>query len=88
VSAFHVTWDSHRPPGQRILDISLERPDSSSENGLERMKREPGEVYRIITREYMAQVGLCRRLSAKIVYSVCYGCRVTMGLRRLKDQLI
>ncbi|KAF8509902.1 Metallo-dependent phosphatase-like protein [Gautieria morchelliformis] len=55
VSAFHIHWDSRKPPGQRILDICLEIVNSKSELVLEKVKREPGRLYRIVTREYMAQ---------------------------------
>ena len=58
VSGFRVTWDSSKPPGQRILNIFIENPSSSSENESEEVKRESSQFYRIITREYMAQVGV------------------------------
>ena len=54
VSAFNVTWDSSKPPGQRLLNICLNSP--SSENGINQVKSERGKFYNIVTREYMAQV--------------------------------
>ena len=65
-----MTWDSRRPPGQRILSIYLdtELADSSTQSdsgqvtpqeysGLyEEVKREKGgRKYKVVTREYMAQ---------------------------------
>jgi 5'-nucleotidase len=69
VSAFHIQWDSRKPPGQRILDIRLESEsaDSKSEFVLEKVEREPGRLYRIVTREYMAQVGLLAVYSWKLL---------------------
>ncbi|KAF8582061.1 Metallo-dependent phosphatase [Ramaria rubella] len=55
LSAFHVTWDSRMPPGQRVIDVSLERPSANTERRLEKVKRDSNQTYKIVTREYMAQ---------------------------------
>ncbi|KAF8126527.1 Metallo-dependent phosphatase-like protein [Boletus edulis] len=70
VSGFRVSWDSRRPPGQRVLEVCLlqEAPSTPSESsgqspGLgipvlvdgEFIKREKnGRTYKIVTREYLA----------------------------------
>ncbi|KZT65477.1 Metallo-dependent phosphatase [Daedalea quercina L-15889] len=69
VSGFRVSWDSRRPPGQRVLGVWLLQEPSGSVRmmsgaaspapvlvdgePIERTKG--GRQYRIVTREYMAQ---------------------------------
>ncbi len=70
ISGFRVSWDSRRPPGQRVVGIWLqeEYPDNvsikSSDSGPstpvlkdgESILRDDVEVkYKILTRDYMAQ---------------------------------
>jgi len=67
ISGFRVTWDSRRPPGQRVLSVHLETEladsvatsisDDPSHDGLdEEVRRERGgRKYRVVTREYLAQ---------------------------------
>jgi 5'-nucleotidase len=70
ISGFRVSWDSRRPPGQRILGVWLqeEQPDDASimstDSGFstpalkdgDAISRSPTEpMYKILTREYMAQ---------------------------------
>ena len=70
ISGLRVSWDSRRPPGERVLGIWLlnEIPDSVFNHGAnsgnvtpqlvdgEAIKREKnGRKYKIVTREYMAQ---------------------------------
>ncbi|KAI9568934.1 Metallo-dependent phosphatase-like protein [Boletus coccyginus] len=66
VSGFRVSWDSRRPPGQRVLGVWLlqetsRTPSEGSGTGTpalmdgEFIKREKdGRTYKIVTREYMA----------------------------------
>jgi len=64
ISGFRVSWDSRRPPGQRVLGIWLlqEAPSSASESpgtgalvDGESVKREKsGRTYKIVTRDYLA----------------------------------
>lgn len=70
VSGFRVSWDSRRPPGQRVLGVWLlqevsKTPSESSRTSSgpgtpalvdgEFVKREKnGRTYKIVTREYMA----------------------------------
>ncbi|KAF8431807.1 Metallo-dependent phosphatase-like protein [Boletus edulis BED1] len=70
VSGFRVSWDSRRPPGQRVLEVCLlqEAPSTPSESSGqspgsetpvlvdgEFIKREKnGRTYKIVTREYLA----------------------------------
>jgi len=58
VAGFRVTWDSTKPPGQRILDISIERSASGtdSDGHTEQVTRDSTKTYNVITRDYMAQV--------------------------------
>jgi len=70
ISGFRVSWDSRRPPGQRVLGVWLqeEQADDASnvsiESGLSTPALKDGEaisrdnikpVYKLLTREYMAQ---------------------------------
>lgn len=70
ISGFKVSWDSSRPPGQRVLGVWLldEVTDTDHEQGLvkemtmlrldngQEIKREKdGRKYKMVTREYMAQ---------------------------------
>ncbi|KAF7983055.1 hypothetical protein HWV62_23947 [Athelia sp. TMB] len=65
ISGFRVSWDSRRPPGQRVLGVWLQKEitesPSSSQASItheddEEIKREKGgRTYKIVTREYMAQ---------------------------------
>ncbi|KDQ60604.1 hypothetical protein JAAARDRAFT_708193 [Jaapia argillacea MUCL 33604] len=70
ISGFRATWDSRRPPGQRVLGVWLQE-EARNGNGHkdldsghttprrvdgEAISRETsGRKYRIVTREYMAQ---------------------------------
>ncbi|KAI5124075.1 hypothetical protein M0805_003902 [Coniferiporia weirii] len=66
ISGFHLTWDSRRPPGQRVLSISLKTqnhvdvhgsddPSQTPHAEYEEIKRERGDrKYVVVTREYMA----------------------------------
>ncbi|KAG6379246.1 5'-nucleotidase [Boletus reticuloceps] len=70
ISGFRVSWDSRRPPGQRVLGVCLlqEAPGTRSEGSGqspgsgtpvlvdgEFIKREKnGRTYKIVTREYLA----------------------------------
>ncbi|KAH9060048.1 Metallo-dependent phosphatase [Lactarius vividus] len=51
ISGFRVSWDSRRPPGQRVVGVWLqeEHPDNVS------IKMTSNPKYKILTREYMAQ---------------------------------
>jgi len=65
ISGFRVSWDSRRPPGQRVLGVWLLDHRSGGVSDLgegveltvdEEVKRETGGCkYNIVTREYMAQ---------------------------------
>jgi 5'-nucleotidase len=70
ITGFRVSWDSRRPPGQRVLgvwlleDLSDDESVVSNDNGLVTPALKDGEVisrddneakYKIVTREYMAQ---------------------------------
>lgn len=70
ISGFRVSWDSRRPPGQRVLGIWLSKEAENSEHGHDAgsgvstprlVDAEPiqrthgGKKYNIVTREYMAQ---------------------------------
>ncbi|KDQ06600.1 hypothetical protein BOTBODRAFT_39511 [Botryobasidium botryosum FD-172 SS1] len=65
ISGFRLEWDSRRPPGQRVLGLWLDKETSAEDqdtevavqkcNG-EPVKREKGgRMYRLVTREYMAE---------------------------------
>ncbi|KDQ33721.1 hypothetical protein PLEOSDRAFT_1032941 [Pleurotus ostreatus PC15] len=69
VSGFRVSWDSRKPPGQRVLGVWLVNEVDESDHGhaskpgsiheladgapVERKK--DGRQYKVVTREYMAQ---------------------------------
>ena len=66
VAGLRVTWDSRKPPGQRVLNVALEiqrRRNSAAGDSTpnlsveyEEVKREKGpRKYTVITREYMTQ---------------------------------
>lgn len=63
ISGFRVVWDSRRPPGQRVLSITLlKQIDKQNNNGSPgQVVEEPvarsqeGRTYNIVTRYYMAQ---------------------------------
>ncbi|THH15603.1 hypothetical protein EW146_g4905 [Bondarzewia mesenterica] len=68
IAGFRVSWDSRRPSGQRVLGVWLQdetpETDAASSSGHttpgivdgEPIKRERGgRMYKIVTREYMAQ---------------------------------
>lgn len=66
ISGFRVVWDSRRPPRQRILSVHLDPEISEStmdtsthdvsHDPLEEVKREKGgRMYKIVTREYLAE---------------------------------
>ncbi len=64
VSGFKVTWDSRRPPGQRVVSVALGRkPEEHKGVGLpqrtmeeEAIPRErDGKRYKVVTRDYMAE---------------------------------
>ncbi|TFY65463.1 hypothetical protein EVG20_g5580 [Dentipellis fragilis] len=70
IAGFRVSWDSRRPPGQRVIGmwLQVDIADSESDAGTgsghstpsyedsEPIKRQKGgRKYRIVTREYMAQ---------------------------------
>jgi len=70
ISGFRVSWDSRRPPGQRVLGVWLQEEqaddvsNASIESGHSTPALKDGEaisrndtkpVYKILTREYMAQ---------------------------------
>lgn len=70
ISGFRVSWDSRRSPGQRVLGVWLQedQPDDAStvstDSGFSTPAPKDGEaisrddnkpIYKILTREYMAQ---------------------------------
>ncbi|TDL27236.1 Metallo-dependent phosphatase [Rickenella mellea] len=67
VSGLRVTWDSGKPPGQRVLSValqpSLEHGDDDDNGGTAMIppadvpigRQSGGKLYKIVTREYMAQ---------------------------------
>lgn len=70
ISGFRVSWDSRRPPGQRVLGVWLLNEVADSEFGHETAsghttprlidggeinREEGGRKYKIVTREYMAE---------------------------------
>lgn len=70
ISGFRVSWDSRRPPGQRILGVWLqeEQADDASvmsvDSGFSTPAPKDGDaisrdhtepIFKILTREYMAQ---------------------------------
>lgn len=64
VSGFKVTWDSRRPPGQRVLSVTLLRKseehqdDVSPEGTVEEEpipRKKEGKRYKVVTRDYMAE---------------------------------
>lgn len=65
ISGFRVEWDSRKPAGQRVLNVSLQvqkkidvhKSGDSTPNLLleyEDIRRDEGRKYIIVTREYMA----------------------------------
>lgn len=67
MSGFRVTWDSRRPPGQRVLSVLLENELADSLSSVhtegtlvgqgfdEEIKRETGgRKYKVVTRQYIA----------------------------------
>lgn len=63
VSGLKVTWDSRRPPGQRVLSVALLKGSANHDNGsperpLEEepiLKQKDGRKYAIVTRDYLAE---------------------------------
>ncbi|KAL5511406.1 hypothetical protein ACEPAH_4622 [Sanghuangporus vaninii] len=66
IAGFRVTWDSRKPPGQRVLNIAVQihkridehKSGDSTPNLLfeyEEIPRSGGRKYVVVTREYMAQ---------------------------------
>jgi 5'-nucleotidase len=68
ISGFRVSWDSRRPPGQRVLGVWLvnEAADGEQDQGHEEStprlvdgdeikRHRGGRKFNIVTREYMAQ---------------------------------
>ncbi|KII88925.1 hypothetical protein PLICRDRAFT_175177 [Plicaturopsis crispa FD-325 SS-3] len=69
ISGFRVSWDSRRPPGQRVLGVwllkevtesvrghdDLDQGDPPLKDGAEIKRQKGGRKYNILTREYMAQ---------------------------------
>ena len=65
ISGFRVSWDSRRPPGQRVLGVRMQEEDASgSDSGTATPVRidgtivervEGGRMYYIVTRQYMAE---------------------------------
>jgi 5'-nucleotidase len=68
ISGFRVSWDSRRPPGQRVLGVWLlnEAADPGQDqdeeefacrlqDGEEIKRQRGGRKFNIVTREYMAQ---------------------------------
>ncbi|KAF5358493.1 hypothetical protein D9756_001737 [Leucocoprinus leucothites] len=64
ISGFRVTWDSRRPPGQRVLSVTLlKNGEKHSSNGSQEqtVEEEPilrqrgGKKYKIVTRDYIAE---------------------------------
>ncbi|EPQ58734.1 hypothetical protein GLOTRDRAFT_104166 [Gloeophyllum trabeum ATCC 11539] len=71
ISGFRVSWDSRRPPGQRVLGVWLLQEEPLSEDQFVKLskggdvhrpveeitieRRKGGRQYKILTREYMAQ---------------------------------
>ncbi|KAL5490069.1 hypothetical protein ACEPAI_4902 [Sanghuangporus weigelae] len=66
IAGFRVTWDSRKPPGQRVLNIAVQmhkridehKSGDSTPNLLfeyEEIPRSAGRKYVVVTREYMAQ---------------------------------
>jgi len=70
ISGFRVSWDSRRSPGQRILGVWLQEEQTddasimSTDSGFstpalkdgDAISRDPtGPMFKILTREYMAQ---------------------------------
>jgi len=70
ISGFRVSWDSRRPPGQRVLGVWLQEEQAddastmSTDSGLSTPALKDGDaispdhtepIFKILTREYMAQ---------------------------------
>ena len=70
ISGFRVSWDSRRPPGQRVLGVWLQEEHAddtstkSTDSGLSTPALKDGDsisrdhtepIFKILTREYMAQ---------------------------------
>jgi 5'-nucleotidase len=70
ISGFRVSWDSRRPPGQRVLGVWLQEEQAddasimSTDSGLSTPALKDGDaispdhtepILKILTREYMAQ---------------------------------
>jgi 5'-nucleotidase len=70
ISGFRLSWDSRRPPGQRVLGVWLQEEQAddasiaSTDSGRSTPALKDGEVvsrdddkpkYKILTRDYMAQ---------------------------------
>ena len=70
ISGFRVSWDSRRPPGQRILGVWLQEEQAddasvmSTDSGFSTPALKDGDaisrdhtepIFKILTREYMAQ---------------------------------
>ncbi|KAG9121475.1 hypothetical protein FRC07_002562 [Ceratobasidium sp. 392] len=59
VSGFRIEWDSRLPPGNRIKGIWFAEQEVSSDGSVHSkngrpLERDDSQVYRIVTREYMA----------------------------------
>ncbi|TEB36008.1 flagellar associated protein [Coprinellus micaceus] len=55
ISGFKVTYDSRREPGDRVTGVWMIKEKEDTESVyLEPVKKEKGEVYTLVTREYMA----------------------------------
>lgn len=70
ISGFRVSWDSRRPPGQRVLGVWLQEEQAddastmSTDSGLSTPALKDGDtisrdhaepIFKILTREYMAE---------------------------------
>jgi 5'-nucleotidase len=56
ISGLHICWDSTKPPGQRVKSLDLIENGQESSNDIHAIERKQGgKLYKIVTREYMAQ---------------------------------
>ncbi|EKM82846.1 hypothetical protein AGABI1DRAFT_53371 [Agaricus bisporus var. burnettii JB137-S8] len=61
LSGFKVVWDSRRPPGQRVLSVTLVKEMDSNNGSLGQVveeavaKSKEGRTYNIVTRDYLAE---------------------------------
>lgn len=55
VSGFRVSWDSRKPPGERVLGVWLLNEAGGNLSEAPVPRTQTGQKYKIVTRDYIAQ---------------------------------